>query len=75
MNQYDDNIPITVAHNKLLRTPTVTSFINKDFEVVTIISNNKIPVKIKSYAYKFYKNVEKFVYDSWIVRENQNTSF
>jgi len=39
------------------------NFINKDFEVVTIISNNKIPIKIKSYAYKFYKNV--------VVLENQ----
>ena len=31
--------------------------INKDFEVVAIISNSKISTKIKSYVYKFYKNV------------------
>ncbi len=31
--------------------------INKDFEVVTIISNNKISTNIKSYVNKFYKNV------------------
>ena len=31
--------------------------INRDFEVVTIISNNKISTKIKSYVNKFYKNV------------------
>tara|TARA_B100000989_G_scaffold242475_1_gene189426 strand:+ start:908 stop:1453 length:546 start_codon:yes stop_codon:yes gene_type:complete len=30
---------------------------NKDFEVVTIISNNMIPTKIKSYVNKFYKNI------------------
>ena len=31
--------------------------INRDFEVVTIISNNKISSNIKSYVNKFYKNV------------------
>ena len=31
--------------------------INRDFEVVTIISNNKISSKIKSCVNKFYKNV------------------
>ena len=31
--------------------------INRDFEVVAIISNSKIPTKIKSYVNKFYKNV------------------
>ena len=30
---------------------------NRDFEVVTIISNNKISSNIKSYVNKFYKNV------------------
>ena len=33
------------------------NFINKDFEVVTIVSNNQIPSKIKSYVNKFYKNI------------------
>ena len=31
--------------------------INRDFEVVTIISNNRISTNIKSYVNKFYKNV------------------
>ena len=31
--------------------------INRDFEVVTIISNNKISTNIKSFVNKFYKNV------------------
>ena len=31
--------------------------INRDFEVVTIISNNRIFTNIKSYVNKFYKNV------------------
>ena len=30
---------------------------NRDFEVVTIISNRKISTKIKSYVNKYYKNV------------------
>ena len=38
---------------KILKRNTI----NKDFEVVTIISNNKIPSKIKSYGNKFYKNI------------------
>ena len=38
---------------KILKRNTI----NKDFEVVTIISNNKIPSKIKLYANKFYKNI------------------
>ena len=33
------------------------NYINKDFEVVTIISNNKIPKKIKSYVSQFYKSI------------------
>ena len=33
------------------------NYINKNFEVVAIISNNKISKNIKSYVYKFYKNV------------------
>ena len=31
--------------------------INKDFEIVTIISNNTVPIKIKSYVKKYYKNI------------------
>ena len=33
------------------------NYINKNFEVVTIISNNKISKNIKSYLNKFYKSV------------------
>ena len=33
------------------------NYINKDFEVVCIISDNKISTKIKSYINKFYKNI------------------
>ena len=33
------------------------NYINKDFKVITIISNNKISTKIKSYVSKFYKDV------------------
>ena len=33
------------------------NYINRDFDVVTIISNNKIFTNIKSYVNKFYKNV------------------
>ena len=33
------------------------NYINRDFDVVTIISNNKISTNIKSYVNKFYKNV------------------
>ena len=38
---------------------------NKDFKIITIISNNNISTKIKSYLGKFYKNV--------LVRECQRT--
>ena len=31
--------------------------INRDFDVITVISNNKISTKIKSYVNKFCKNV------------------
>ena len=30
---------------------------NKDFKIITIISNNNVSTKIKSYLGKFYKNV------------------
>ncbi len=33
------------------------NYINKNFEVVAIISNNKISKNIKLHVYKFYKNV------------------
>ena len=33
------------------------NYINNNFKVVTIISNNKISKSIKSYVNKFYKNV------------------
>jgi phosphoribosylglycinamide formyltransferase-1 len=38
---------------KILRNNSI----NRDFEVVTIISNNRISTNIKSYVNKFYKNV------------------
>ncbi len=38
---------------------------NKEFKIITIISNNKISTKIKSYIVKFYKDV--------LVREYQRT--
>ena len=38
---------------------------NKDFKIITIISNNNISTKIKSYLGKFYKNV--------LLRECQRT--
>ena len=38
---------------------------NKDFKIITIISNNNISTKIKSYLDKFYKDV--------LVREYQRT--
>ena len=38
---------------------------NKDFKIITIISNNNISTKIKSYLSKFYKNV--------LLRECQRT--
>ena len=41
------------------------NFNNKDFKIITIISNNKISTKIKSYVVKFHKNV--------LVREHQKT--
>ena len=39
--------------------------LNKDFKVDTIVSNNNISIKIKSYLDRFYKNV--------LVREHQRT--
>ena len=41
------------------------NYLNKDFKVITIISNNKISTKIKSYVHSFYEDV--------LVRENQKT--
>ena len=41
------------------------NYLNKDFKVDTIVSNNNISIKIKSYLDRFYKNV--------LVRECQRT--
>ena len=41
------------------------NFNNKDFKIITIISNNKIPTKIKLHLDKFYKDV--------LVREYQRS--
>ena len=53
------------------------NLINNDFEVVTIVSNNQIPTKIKSYINKFYKYIlviedqkklrKKFFFDTNII--------
>ena len=44
--------------------------VNKDFEVVTIISNNKISAKIKSYLNKFYKNVLVVEFQTKLKKKN-----
>tara|TARA_B100001057_G_C22304451_1_gene739591 strand:- start:28 stop:570 length:543 start_codon:yes stop_codon:yes gene_type:complete len=44
--------------------------INKDFEVVTIISNNKISTNIKSYVNKFYKNVLVMEFQKKLQKKN-----
>ena len=44
--------------------------INKDFKVVTIISNNSISTKIKSYIDKFYKDVSIKEYQRILQKEN-----
>ena len=36
--------------------------INRDFVVVTVISNNKIPLRIRSYISKFYENISLLEY-------------
>ena len=44
--------------------------INRDFEVVTIISNNKISTRIKSCVNKFYKNVLVMEYQTKLRKKN-----
>ena len=44
--------------------------INKDFDIVAIISNNKISAKIKSYVNKFYKNILIIEYKSKLQKKN-----
>ena len=44
--------------------------INKDFDIVAIISNNKIPAKIKSYVNKFYKNIFIMEYQKKLQQKN-----
>ncbi len=58
---------------KILRNNSI----NRDFDVVTIFSNNKISENIKSYVNKFYKNVlvmefqtklkKKFFFDTNVI--------
>ncbi len=44
--------------------------INRDFDVITVISNNKIPTKIKSYVNKFCKNVLLMEYQTKLQKKN-----
>ncbi len=46
------------------------NLINKDFEVVTIASNNQIPSKIKSYVNKFYKSILMIEYQRKLQKKN-----
>ena len=46
------------------------NFINKDFKVITITSNNNISKKIKSYVGKFYKDVFVQEYQRTLKKEN-----
>ena len=46
------------------------NYINKDFKVITIISNNNISTKIKSYVSKFYKGVLVKEYQRTLQKEN-----
>ena len=48
--------------------------INKDFKVITIISNNNISTKIKSYVGKFYKDVLVKEYQRTLQKENFNNT-
>ena len=48
--------------------------INKDFKVITIISNNNISKKIKSYVGKFYKDVLVKEYQRTLKKENFNNT-
>jgi len=44
--------------------------INRDFEVITIISNNKISTNIKSCVNKFYKNVLVLEFQTKLQKKN-----
>ena len=44
--------------------------INRDFDVITVISNNKISTKIKSYVNKFCKNVSLLEYQTKLQKKN-----
>ena len=44
--------------------------INRDFDVITVISNNKISTKIKSYVNKFCKNVLLLEYQTKLQKKN-----
>ena len=46
------------------------NFIYKDFEVVTIISNNEIPTKIKYHVNKLYKNILLLEYQRKLQKKN-----
>ena len=48
--------------------------INKDFKVITIISNNNISKKIKSYVGKFYKDVLIKEYQKTLQKKNFDNS-
>ena len=48
--------------------------INKDFKVITIISNNNISTKIKSYVGKFYKDVLIKEYQKTLQKKNFDNS-
>ena len=48
--------------------------INKDFKVISIISNNNISTKIKSYVGKFYKDVLVKEYQRTLQKENFNNT-
>ena len=50
------------------------NLINKDFKVKTIISNNNISKKIKSYVGKFYKDVLVKEYQRTLKKENFNNT-
>ena len=51
---------------KILKNNTI----NKDFEVVSIISNNNISKKITSYVNKYYKNVLVMGYQRKLQKKN-----
>ena len=50
------------------------NYINKDFKVIAIISNNNISIKIKSYVGKFYKDVLVKEYQRTLQKKNFNNT-